>query len=272
MRKHEVSERRACRVVLQPRSTQRYEPKVAEDDCLLRSQIIKLAKRFGRYGYRRITALLRRDGWVVNHKRVQRIWREEGLRVPNRQPKRGRLWLANGSCIRKKPEYRNHVWSYDFVMDRTHDGRRLRMLTVIDEFTRECLAIKVGRSLNSQSVASVLFRLFIHRGIPDHIRSDNGPEFTSRFIREWLRTIGVETLFIEPGSPWENGYNESFNGSLRDELLIIEVFYTLEEARILIERWRIEYNTIRPHSSLEYRSPAPETYRDTEEEGLEIVS
>lgn len=272
MNRFGVSERRACRVLLQPRSTQRYDPKVSEDDCLLRSQIIELAKKFGRYGYRRITALLRRDGWTVNHKRVQRIWREEGLRVPSKQPKRGRLWLADGSCIRKRPEYRNHVWSYDFVMDRTQDGKRLRMLTVIDEYTRECLAIRVARSLNSQSVASVLFRLFISKGVPDHIRSDNGPEFTSKFTRKWLKKIGVDTLFIEPGSPWENGYNESFNGSLRDELLDREVFYTLTEAQILIERWRIEYNTIRPHSSLGYRSPAPEAYQEAEENILEIVS
>lgn len=272
MEKYRVSERRACRVLLQPRSTQRYDPKVAEDDCLLRSQIIELAKKFGRYGYRRITALLRRDGWVVNHKRVQRIWREEGLRVPSKQAKRGRLWLTDGSCIRKRPEYRNHVWSYDFVMDRTYDGRRLRMLTVIDEFTRECIAIKVARSLNSQAVASVLFKLFIHRGLPDYIRSDNGPEFTSKFIRGWLSKIGVDTLFIEPGSPWENGYNESFNGTLRDELLKREIFYTLHEAKILIENWRIEYNTIRPHSSLGYRSPAPEAYQNVGEKTLETVS
>ena len=215
---------------------------------------------------------MRRDGWIVNHKRVQRIWREEGLKVPQKQPKRGRLWLKDGSCIRKMPEYRNHVWSYDFVMDRTYDGRRIRMLTVIDEYTRECLDIKVARRLNSQSVAAVLYKLFIRRGIPVHIRSDNGPEFTSKFIRRWLKKIGVSTLFIEPGSPWENGYNESFNGSLRDEILNREVFYTLEEARILIERWRVEYNTIRPHSSLGYRSPAPETQKDPGEKLLEIVS
>ena len=162
---------------------QRYDPKVSEDDCILHSQIIELAKRFGRYGYRRITAMLRRNGWVVNHKGVQRFWREEGLRVLAIHPKRGRQWFANGYRIRKCPEYRNHVWSYDFVMDRTHDGKRIWMLAVIDEYTRECLAIKVARSLNSQSVASVLFRLFLTKGLPDHIRSDNGPEFTSRFIK-----------------------------------------------------------------------------------------
>ena len=249
----------------QPRATQRYSVTIADDEDLLRSQIIELAKRFGRYGYRRIAALLRMDGWQVNHKRVQRIWREEGLRVPQKQPKRGRLWLIDGSCIRKRAEYRNHVWSYDFVTDRTHDGRKIRMLTVIDEFSRECLAIKVARSLNSQDVAAVLFKLFMTKGIPDHIRSDNGPEFTSKFIRNWLGKIGVATLFIEPGSPWENGYNESFNGSLRDEVLDRELFYTLYEARIIIERWRQEYNTIRPHSSLGDRPPVPEAYRSFQE-------
>jgi len=232
---------------------------------LLRSQIIALAERYGRYGYRRITALLKIDGWQVNHKRVQRIWREEGLRVPSKQPKRGRLWFADGCCIRKRPEYRNHVWSYDFVQDRTHDGRKLRMLTVIDEFTRECLAIKVARRLNSQAIANVLFKLFLQKGIPMHIRSDNGPEFTSKFIRDWLKKIEVETLFITPGSPWENGYNESFNGTLRDEVLDREEFYTLHEAQVLIERWRNEYNTIRPHSSLGYRSPVPRTVTEKAE-------
>ena len=232
---------------------------------MLRSQIIALAERYGRYGYRRITALLKIDGWQVNHKRVQRIWREEGLRVPSKQPKRGRLWFADGSCIRKRPEYRNHVWSYDFVQDRTHDGRKLRMLTVIDEFTRECLAIKVARRLNSQAVANALFKLFLQKGIPMHIRSDNGPEFTSKFIRDWLKKIEVETLFITPGSPWENGYNESFNGTLRDEVLDREEFYTLHEAQVLIERWRNEYNTIRPHSSLGYRPPVPRTVTEKAE-------
>lgn len=204
--------------------------------------------------------MLRSDGWQVNHKRVQRIWRQEGLKVPQKQPKRGRLWLNDGSCIRKRPQYRNHVWSYDFVQDKTHDGRKFRMLTVIDEFSRECLAIRVNRRINSQDVSHTLFRLLLSRGVPDHIRSDNGPEFTSEFIRKWLTDIGVETLFITPGSPWENGYNESFNGTLRDELLEREVFFTLQEAKVLVERWRIEYNSIRPHSSLGYKPPAPEAY------------
>jgi len=222
--------------------------------------VIALAKKYGRYGYRRITALLQIEGWKINHKRVFRIWRQEGLKVPKKQPKRGRLWLGNGSCIRKRPEYRNHVWSYDFVADRTQDGRTLRILTVIDEFTRECLALEVKRKLNSQDVLRVLARLFLEKGVPEFIRSDNGGEFTAIVVREWLKGLKVETLFIQPGSPWENGYNESFNGKLQDELLKRELFCSLKEAQVLIERWRIEYNTIRPHSSLGYRPPIPETF------------
>jgi putative transposase len=234
-------------------------PKRADDEKALTEAIIRLATRFGRYGYRRITAMLRADGWRVNHKRVARIWRREGLKVPGKQPKRGRLWLNDGSCIRLRPQHRNHVWAYDFVEDRTRDGHKFRMLTVIDELTRECLAIEVKRRLNSQDVLAVLGRLFISRGVPDHIRSDNGGEFAAKGVRNWLAEMGVKTLFIEPGSPWENGYNESFNGKLRDECLNTELFYTLREAQIIIERWRREYNTIRPHSSLGYRPPAPET-------------
>jgi putative transposase len=197
----------------------------------------------------------------VNAKRVERIWRQESLKVPKKQPKRGRLWLGDGSCIRRRAEYPNHVWSYDFVADRTHDGRPLRMLTVIDEYTRECLAIAVGRRLDSEDVLDQLTALFTERGTPTCIRSDNGSEFTAKAVREWLGRLGIETLFIEPGSPWENGYNESFNGKLRDELLNGEIFYTLTEAKVLIERWRQEHNTIRPHSSLGYRPPAPEAWR-----------
>jgi len=197
----------------------------------------------------------------VNHKRVARIWRREGLRVPHKQPKRGRLWLNDGSCIRLRPERPNHVWAYDFVQDRTRDGRKFRMLTVIDEFTRECLAIDVGRRLNSQTVLAILADLMVLRGVPDHIRSDNGPEFAAKAVREWIARIGAKTLFIEPGSPWENGYNESFNGKLRDECLNVELFDTLFEAQVLIERWRRHYNTVRPHTSLNYRPPAPETIK-----------
>jgi putative transposase len=224
----------------------------------LATQIIELATRYGRYGYRRITAMLRQEGWQVNHKRVERIWRREGLKVPQKQPKRGRLWLNDGSCIRLRPEHKDHVWSYDFVTARTADGRAFRILTILDEYTRECLAVLVKRRINSQDVIDQLFHLFVFRGTPEHIRSDNGPEFTSKDVRNWLNRLGVKTLFIEPGSPWENGYIESFNGKLRDELLNREVFYTLAEAKVLIEQWRKEYNQIRPHSALRYRPPAPE--------------
>ena len=203
--------------------------------------------------------MLRRDGWHVNHKRVFRIWRREGLKVPQKQPKRARLWLNDGSCIRLRPQHRNHVWAYDFVQDRTRDGRKIRMLTVIDEHTRECVAIKVARRLNSQDVLEVLTDLMVARGVPDHIRSDNGSEFTAKAVREWLGKIGVRTLYIEPGSPWENGYNESFNGRLRDECLNVELFNNLLEAKTIIEYWRKHYNTIRPHSSLRYMPPAPLT-------------
>ena len=242
----------------QHRSTQRKPARPRSDEKQLTAEIIRLASDYGRYGYRRITALLRHDGWAVNAKRVERIWRREGLKVPKRQPKRGRLWLNDGSCIRLRPSYRGHVWSYDFVADRTHDGKAFRMLTVIDEHSRECLAIHVQRQIKSDDVLAVLAELFARHGPPMHIRSDNGAEFTAIAVRDWLARIGVKTLYIEPGSPWENGYNESFNGKLRDELLNGEIFYTLKEAGILIEQWRKHYNAVRPHSSLGYKPPAPE--------------
>ena len=253
-----VAESRACRVLEQPRSTQRYKPRVADDEPALRERIIGLAKEYGRYGYRRITALLRREGWRVNRKRVSRIWRQEGLKVPQRQPKRGRLWLNDGSCIRLRPEHRNHVWTYDLVHERTHDGRALRLLTVLDEYTRESLAIVVKRHLTSHDVLTTLGKLFVRHGTPQYIRSDNGTEFTAKAVRGWLERLEEGTLFIEPGSPWENGYIESLNGKLRDELLNRELFMTLREAQVLVERWRQEYNQVRPHSSLGYRPPAPE--------------
>ena len=253
-----VSERRVCGVIGQPRATQRYQATEPDDEVGLTTAIIGYATRYGRYGYRRILALLRSDGWVVNHKRMERIWRQEGLKVPQKQPKRSRLWLTDGSCVRLRPCWPNHVWSYDFVMARTHDGKAFRMLTIIDEYTRECLAIEVSRRFDADAVLYRLTELFVSRRPPDYIRSDNGSEFTAKAVREWLSRVGVKTLYIEPGSPWENGYNESFNGKLRDELLNGEIFYTLKEAQILIERWRREYNTVRPHSALGYRPPAPE--------------
>jgi putative transposase len=246
-------------VLGQARTTQRHQPSPPYDEKRLAEEIITLATKYGRYGYRRITAILNNQkGWRVNHKRVERIWRREGLKVPMKQPKRSRLWLNDGSCIRLRPEHKDHVWSYDFVMARTGDGRAFRILAILDEFTRECLAMMVSRHITFQDVIDQLFQLFILRGIPEHIRSDNGPEFTAREIRRWLTRIGVKTLFIERGSPWENGYIESFNGKLRDELLNREIFTTLEEARVLIEQWRREYNQVRPHSAKNYRPPAPE--------------
>lgn len=262
-RKLGISERRACRALGQARSTQRHEPMIRDDEAALTERIVEIAGEYGRYGYRRVTAMLWQEGWRVNHKRVERIWRQEGLKVPMKQPKRARLWLADGSCVRRRAEYPNHVWSYDFVQDRTHDGRAFRMLTVVDEWTRESLAIEVDRRLNSQRVLDVLGRLFVERGVPGHIRSDNGPEFTAMAVRDWLGRLDVAPLFIAPGSPWENGYVESFNGKLRDELLNGEIFYTLKEAQVLVERWRQTYNRIRPHSALGYRPPAPEAVEPT---------
>lgn len=253
-----MSERRACEVLNQSRSTQRRKKHVASDEPRLIRRMVQLASDYGRYGYRRVTAFLRDEGWRVNHKRIERLWRQEGLKVPQKQPKRRRLWLADGSCVRLRPASKDHVWSYDFVADRTSDGRAIRMLTLIDEHTRECLAIDVARSLKSEDVLERLSDLFVRRGVPTYIRSDNGAEFTATKVREWLARVGVKTLFIEPGSPWENGYVESFNGKLRDELLAREQFDTLLEAKVLIERWRRHYNTVRPHSSLGYRAPAPE--------------
>ena len=197
---------------------------------------------------------------------MERIWREEGLKVPAKQPKRARLYLNDGSCIRLRPCFKNHVWSYDFVSDRLHNGKKIRMLTVIDEYTRKCLAIRVGSSLKSDDVLDTLSTLFITEGVPDYIRSDNGSEFTATALREWIGSLGVKTAYIEPGSPWENGYNESFNGKLRDELLNGEIFYSLKEAQVLIEQWRRHYNEVRPHSSLGYRPPAPRAIVSTKGE------
>ena len=256
--RHGFSERRVCRALSQPRSTQRYVPQPRHDEGPLTQDIVRLAGQYGRYGYRRITALLQTEGWSVSPSRVERIWKREGLKVPQKQPKRGRLYFNDGSCIRLRPEYPNHVWSYDFVADRTHDGRSFRMMTVIDEFSRRCLAIPVARKLNSEGVLETLAELMTQHGVPAYIRSDNGAEMTATAVREWIAKVGAKTLYIEPGSPWENGYNESFNGRLRDELLNGEIFYTLKEAQVIVEQWRRHYNAVRPHSSLGYRPPAPE--------------
>jgi putative transposase len=249
-----------CKVLGQPRSTQRLIPKISQEAEHLTERIIELALQYGRYGYRQITGLLKLEGWLVNHKRVERIWRQEGLKVPKRHRKRRRLWLNDGSCIRLRPTHKDHVWSYDFVAERTTDGRKVRMLNIIDEFTRECLAIRVDRHIEAVDVIETLKDLFINRGLPEYIRSDNGPEFIAEIIRDWLKDLNVTPTYIEPGSPWENGYIESFNGKFRNELLNGEIFDTITEARVLTERWRKHYNTKRPHSSLGYRPPAPETF------------
>ncbi|MBB3175499.1 transposase InsO family protein [Endobacter medicaginis] len=254
-----VSERRTCQVLGQHRSTQRRALKGDADEQRLTADIVALATEYGRYGYRRIHALLGNVGRRVSLSVVERIWRREGLKVPKRQPKRRRLWLGDGSCIRLRPQHRGHVWSYDFVEDQTHNGRKFRMLNVIDEFSRECLAMVPLRRFRSNDVIDVLADLFIEHGPPQHIRSDNGPEFVANAVRDWLGRLGVTTLYIEPGSPWENGYIESFNARLRDELLNGEIFYNLVEVRAVTGWWRDHYNRARPHSSLGYRPPAPET-------------
>jgi len=260
-RELQVSERRACKALGQHRTTQRKTPQGRDDEAELTEDVVALARKYGRYGYRKIAELLRTTaGWVVNDKRVERIWRLEGLKVPAKQPKRGRLWLNDGSCIRLRPEHRDHVWSYDFVEDRTHDGRKYRMLNVLDEYTHEAIAIRVARRLNSTDVIDVLSDLFILRGIPGHIRSDNGPEFIAKAVQDWIAAVGAKTAYIAPGSPWENGYVESFNARLRDELLDGEIFYSLREAQVIIEGWRQHYNTVRPHASLGYKPPAPEVF------------
>lgn len=256
---HGVSERRACRALGQHRSTQRKIPQGQPDEERLTADIIALARTYGRYGYRMVTGLLNQSGWQVNHKRVERIWKREGLKAPHKQAKKARLWLNDGSCIRLRPERPNHVWSYDFVQDRTHDGRVYRTLNIIDEFTKEALMIRVERKLNSADVVDALTDLFILRGPPEFIRSDNGPEFVAEKVRSWIAAVGAKTAFIEPGSPWENGYCESFKARFRDELPNGEIFYSLKEAQILIGAWRRHYNAIRPHSALGYPPPAPES-------------
>jgi putative transposase len=221
--------------------------------------MVGLSRENPRYGYRRVWALLRREGWLVNKKRVHRLWREEGLRVPERQRKRRRLAKLEGTsengCARRRAEYKDHVWSYDFVMDRTEDGRRLKTMPVVDEHTRECLTIEVERSITAEYVIGTLARLFGQRGTPAFVRSDNGPEFVARALERWLMVSEVGTLYIEPGSPWENAHAESFIGRFGDELLKREAFASLLEAKMLAEEYREHHNHRRPHSALGYRTP-----------------
>jgi putative transposase len=252
----EISERRACKIIEQPRMTQRYEPNQPDKDRPLISALKRLALKYPRYGYRFITAKLRQAGWQINHKRVQRLWRKEGLQVPYKRKSKKSCGSSANACFVKKAEFINHVWTYDFVDDQTEDGRKLKFLTVLDEYSRESPAIEVGRSITSKDVIAVLEYLFMVRGMPKFIRSDNGPEFIANAIKKRLKDKTVETLYIEPGCPWENGYAESFNGKFRDEVLNRELFYSVKEAKVIAENWRGEYNNHRPHSSLKYMTPA----------------
>ena len=251
-----VSQRRACRVVGQPRRTQRYVPKRRDDEGKLVGRMLERVRTHPRYGYRRIWALLRQEGWRVNRKRIWRLWKLQGLKVPQKRHKRRRLGTSDNGILRQRALDPNQVWAWDFIFDRTSNGRSLKWLSLIDEYTRECLALEVGRTMTATDAVDVLIELVQARGVPGHIRSDNGPEFIAEAIRSWLGRSGIGTLYIEPGSPWENGYAESFHARLRDELLDLEIFDTVAEARMLATRWRLEYNHRRPHSSLGYRTPA----------------
>ena len=254
-----MTERRACRVLNVNRTAYRYEAVKLADEDEVRAEIIDLACNYGRVGYRMVTNMMRNKGRRINHKRVERIWREEGLKLPKKQTKKRRLWLADGSCVRLRPEHKNHVWRYDFVEDRTMDGRKIRFLNIIDEFKHKCLASIPRRSWKGNDVSEVLAGLMLLNGTPEYLRSDNGPEFTAKKIREWLQKAGVITTYIEPGSPWETGYCESFNARMRDEFLNGELFGNMYEAQVLTKRWVEYYNTIRPHSSLGGRPPAPQS-------------
>ncbi len=251
------SERRFCRARGISRSAVRYEPQPRVDESALTGCIVRLAGQYRRYGYRRVHAVLQSQGWQVRHGRVMRIWRREGLKVPSKQPKRSRLWLNDGSCIRLRAERPNPVGSWDFVFDRTDDGRTIKRMAGIDETTRQCLAIHVARRIRVRDAIDVFADLMETHGTPRHIRSDNGPERVAQQLRQWLARLGTQAVYITPGSPRENGYCESFNGKLRDELLNGEIFYTLREAQVLAEQWRVHDNTIRPHSALGYQPPAP---------------
>jgi len=253
-----ISERRTCQVLGQSRSTQRYAKHPRTDEAKLLAEMRRLARRHPRWGSPRIYDALRKRGWTVNHKRIERLWQEEGMQVPKKQQKRRRMTLggSENSCVRKRALRPNHVWSYDFIEDRTEKNRKLRMLVVLDEFTRESLAIEIAWSWTARRVVDVLGYLFAVRGIPEHLRSDNGPEFVAQAVTRWLYQAGVKTLFIAKGSPWENGYIESFNSRFRDELLNRELFTGLEDARWVVDRWRLDYNHHRPHSSLDYQTPA----------------
>jgi putative transposase len=240
------------------RNTYRYIAVKLPDEDDVRTEIIDKACNYGRVGYRMVTNMMRNSGTKINHKRVERIWREEGLKLPKKQTKKRRLWLNDGSCIRLRPEYKNHVWSYDFVEDKTYNKKKVRFLNILDEHSRECIASIPRRSWRNNDVIEALSKLMILKGCPEYLRSDNGSEFTANKLRKWLSNVGVITAYIEPGSPWENGYIESFNARMRDEFLNGELFGNMYEAQVLTKRWVEYYNTTRPHSSLGGRPPAPQ--------------
>jgi putative transposase len=243
-------------VLDQPRTTQRYRAAPDEEEKRLEIRLLELVRAHPRYGYRRMTALLQREGWRINRKRVHRLWRRQGLRVPQKARKKRRWGHSGNSCVRLRPEHKDHVWTWDFIFDRTRNGRSLKWFSLVDEYTRECLALEVDRRMTSREVIDVLADLLVVRGAPGHIRSDNGPEFIAQAIRRWLGRTEVKSLYIEPGAPWENGYAESFHSRLRDELLNVEEFATVPEAQTLAAAWKADYNHRRPHSSLGYRTPA----------------
>jgi putative transposase len=258
-----ASERRSCKIIGIARSTQQYEATVQYNDDKLRLALIRLAKQYGRYGYRKVGELLQAEGWHVNHKKVERIWREEGLQLPKRHKKRKRLYHHNASIIRLRPKYPNHIWAVDFVHDKLSNGRSYKMLTVLDEYTREALSVTVARKMGSAEVLEALYPLLLQRGKPDYIRSDNGPEFVAEVLRAWLTRVGIKPIQIYPGSPWENGYNERFNGTLRREVLNAEWFTSVDQARVVINHWLRQYNHMRPHQALNMRPPVPETLIQT---------
>jgi putative transposase len=263
-----VSQRRACRVVNQPRSTQRYQAKVKSDEPALTRRMQTLVGQHPRYGYRRIGQLLRREGFTVNRKRIWRLWKQQGFKVPQKQRKKRRLGCGANGIVRRPAQHANHVWCWDFIHDRDERGRPLKWLSVVDEYTRECLVLQVQRSLRAEEVVAVISEVMLRRGAPQHIRSDNGPEFIAEAIRRYLQQAQVQTLYVEPGSPWQNGYAESFHGRLRDELLNAEVFADVREAQVLAEQWRRQYNQQRPHSSLGYRTPAEYAQQCRQDGGL----
>jgi putative transposase len=254
--KFATSERRACRVLDQPRSSQRRRPRPRAGEAALVKRMLELARKHPRYGYRFITAKLRQEGWRVNAKRVYRLWRQEGLKVPKKQRKRRRLGSSENACHRHRAEHKDHVWCWDFIFDRTESGSPLKWLSIVDEYTRECLCLKVDRGITGEDVIDALAELFAMRGVPDHIRSDNGPEFIAHAVRQWLEQLEVKTLYVEPGAPWENGYAESFHSRFRDEFLAMEVFENLAAARRLTAAWKEDYTHHRPHSSLGYLTPS----------------